>query len=148
MVIAEAVVLIGGFKIFGAKPHSADAALVSTDPAAEAAKNKTVEVPVADFKALNRSKGHTFLFDISIVAVTKADNESKNTDIFKDSKALIEDRLRSIIAESYPEKLSGGSEPGLETLRRQVKYQLDRILGDGMIDEVLVPRCIPYRTDF
>jgi hypothetical protein len=29
-----------------------------------------------------------------------------------------------------------------------VKYQLDEIIGDGMIDEVLVPRCIPFRTDY
>jgi flagellar basal body-associated protein FliL len=61
---------------------------------------------------------------------------------------LIQDRIRTIIAQSDPEKLSGGSEPGLETLRRQVKYQLDEIIGDGMIDEVLVPRCIPFRTDY
>ena len=47
-----------------------------------------------------------------------------------------------------PEKLGGGSEPGLETLRRQVKSQLEIIIGDGMIDEVLVPRCIPFRADF
>ena len=39
--------------------------------------------------------------------------------------ALIQDRVRTIIAESDPDKLGGGSEPGLETLRRQVKYQLD-----------------------
>jgi hypothetical protein len=29
-----------------------------------------------------------------------------------------------------------------------VKHQLDEIIGDGMIEEVLVPRCIPFRTDF
>jgi hypothetical protein len=29
-----------------------------------------------------------------------------------------------------------------------VKYQLDIILGDGVIEEVLVPKCIPFRTDF
>jgi len=36
------------------------------------------------------------------------------------------------------DKLGGGSEPGLETLRRQVKYQLDEIMGEEMIDEVLI----------
>jgi hypothetical protein len=33
-------------------------------------------------------------------------------------------------------------------LRRQVKYQLDEIIGEEMISEVLVPRCIPFRTDY
>jgi len=65
-----------------------------------------------------------------------------------DRDALIKDRLRTIIAESDPDKLGGGSEPGLETLRRQIKFQLDEIVGDGMIDEVLVPRCMPFRTDY
>ena len=45
----------------------------------------------------------------------------------KDREALIQDRIRTIIAQSDPEKLGGGSEPGLETLRRQVKYQLDDV---------------------
>ena len=85
---------------------------------------------------------------MSIVIVTKSDNESKVKDKFKDNKALIEDRVPTIIAESDPEKLGGGSEPGLETLRRQVKYQLDGIVGEGVIEEVLVPRCIPFRTDY
>ncbi len=63
-------------------------------------------------------------------------------------EALIQDRVRTIIAQSDPDKLGGGSEPGLETLRRQVKYQLDEIVGDGLIDDVLIPRCIPFRTDY
>ena len=61
---------------------------------------------------------------------------------------MIKERVRTIIAQADPEKLVGASEPGLETLRRQVKYQLDMFVGDGLIDEVLVPRCIPIRTDF
>jgi len=57
-------------------------------------------------------------------------------------------RIRTIIAQSDTEKLGGGSEPGLETLRRQVKYQLDEIIGEGMVEEVLVPRCIPFRAEY
>ena len=65
-----------------------------------------------------------------------------------DNQALITDRVRTIMAQSDPEKLGGGSEPGLETLRRQVKHQLDDVIGDGLVEEVLIPRCIPFRTDF
>ena len=69
-------------------------------------------------------------------------------DAVKDRGALIKDRVCTIIAQIDPDKLGGGSEPGLETLRRQVKYQLDEIVGEGIIDEVLIPRCIPYRADY
>ena len=65
----------------------------------------------------------------------------------EDRGALIRDRIRTIIAQSDPEKLVGGAEPGLETFRRQVKYQLDEIIGDGMIEEVLVPKCI-FRAEY
>ncbi len=111
-------------------------------------KKKTVEVQVLDIKAPNKLSGRTFLYDVSIYASTKGEFMQKVQDKIKDREALIKDRVRTIIAQSDPEKLGGGSEPGLETLRRQVKYQLDEIVGEGMIDEVLVPRCIPYRTDY
>jgi flagellar basal body-associated protein FliL len=103
---------------------------------------------VLDFKAPNKVSGRTFLFDVSIFATTKGTNEDKVKSAIKDREALIKDRVRTIIAQSDPEKLLGSAEPGLETLRRQVKYQLDEIVGEGLIDEVLVPRCIPVRSDF
>lgn len=153
VMLIEGAVLFAGFKMFGAKPASADAAALATDgPGAPGDKGtgkkaKTVELPVGDYKVLNRANGGTFVYDISIYVAVKADNQQKVTDSFNDAKALIEDRIRTIIAESDPDKLGGGSEPGLETLRRQIKYQLDRIVGDGIIDEVLIPRCLPFRTD-
>ena len=145
----EAAILLGGFAIFrGMGPHPASGAEIAAESAKAADKDKSVEIPVVEFKALNRSSGRTFLYDVSIYAVVKASSEEHVKDTFKDKKALIEDRVRTIIAESDPEKLGGGSEPGLETLRRQIKYQLDTMLGDGVIDEILVPRCIPFRTDY
>jgi len=160
----EAVVLFAGFKFLsgGAAPNSADGAeLTSTEHVDDhgdghgatkggkaADKKKTVEVNVLDFKAPNKQSGRTFLYDVSIYVVTKAEFADKVKSTITDREALIKDRIRTIIAQSDPEKLGGGSEPGLETLRRQVKYQLDEIIGEEMIGEVLVPRCIPFRTDY
>ena len=153
VMVVEAAVLFAGFKFIGGKPQqSLGAEIVAAQGDGHgkgaADRNKTSEVQVVEFKALNRANGRTFLYDVSIYVVIKSDQEQRVRDIFKDKKALIEDRIRTIIAESDPEKLGGGGEPGLETLRRQVKYQLDGIVGDGVIDEVLVPRCIPFRTDY
>jgi flagellar basal body-associated protein FliL len=85
---------------------------------------------------------------VAIFVSVKPEAAESVKKIITDRDALIKDRVRTIIAQSDPDKLGGGSEPGLETLRRQVKYQLDTIIGDGLIDEVLVPRCIPFRTDY
>lgn len=123
--------------------HGAEgAATAKTDP------KKSVELQVVQLKAPNSVSGRTFMYDVQIFASVKGANKDKVEAAFKDRGALIQDRVRTIIAQSEPDKLGGGSEPGLETLRRQVKHQLDEIVGEGFIDEVLVPRCIPFRTDF
>jgi len=154
--LVEAVVLIVGFKVVAGGPKTANGADLtdysknsSTTGAANApGPNQLVEIDVVDMKAINKQSGRTFLYDISVYITAKPENQGHLKDLITANSALIEDRIRTIIAESDPDKLGGGLEPGLETLRRQIKYQLDQILGEGMVDEVLIPRCIPYRTDF
>jgi flagellar basal body-associated protein FliL len=159
VMIIEAVVLFAGFKFLGGAPRAASGAELTMAPTgdgktankedAKAADDKsTVEIQVVDFRAPNKLSGRTFLYDVSIFLVAKAEYQDKIKETISSRDALIKDRIRTIIAQSDPDKLGGGSEPGLETLRRQVKYQLDEIIGDGMVDEVLVPRCIPFRTDY
>ena len=168
VMVIEAVVLFAGFKfIGGGGPKAASGAESATDEhgggeghgdehgdehgkgaKGPVDKKKSVELAVVDFRGTNKVSGRTLLFDVSIFVVTNGDKAETVKTAITDRAALIKDRVRTIIAQSDPEKLSGGSEPGLETLRRQIKYQLDEIIGEGMIDDVLVPRCIPFRADF
>lgn len=165
IMLLEAVVLFAGFKFLGGgAPRSAVGAELVLESAhgegggggehgedgkgAALDKKRAAELPVLDIKAPNKQSGRTFLYDVSIYATTRGEHKESVAATIKEREALIKDRVRTIIAQSDPEKLGGGSEPGLETLRRQVKYQLDEIVGEGMIDEVLIPRCIPYRTDY
>jgi flagellar basal body-associated protein FliL len=167
VMVLEAAVLLAGFKLLGGGPQHAAGAELSTTEEGDGhgdghggngdghgggkvgeKKAKSVELNVLDFKAPNKVNGRTFLYDVSIFVVCKSEYEKQVKDTLKEREALIKDRVRTIIAQSDPEKLVGGSEPGLETLRRQVKYQLDTIVGEGMIEEVLVPKCIPFRTDY
>jgi hypothetical protein len=168
VMVLEAVVLFAGFKILGGGPqHAAGAELTTAEDGGDdqpgdhgkgdgktgragkgERKARFVELNVLDFKAPNKVNGRTFLYDVSIFVVCKGEYEKQVKDTLREREALIKDRVRTIIAQSDPEKLVGGSEPGLETLRRQVKYQLDTIVGEGVIEEVLVPKCIPFRTDY
>ena len=163
VMVLEAVVLFAGFKFLGGGPKAASAVELSHEDegggehgeghaggkgAKPGDKDKFVELNVVDFKAPNSQNGRRYLYDVSVYVSVKGEAEAKVRDMIKDREALIKDRIRTIIGQMDPEKLGGGSEPGLETLRRQVKTQLENIIGDGMIDEVLVPRCIPFRADF
>jgi flagellar basal body-associated protein FliL len=158
VMIIEAAVLFAGFKFLGGGPGPAVGADLKTEldshgnPKTDghggaAGDKKSVEIPVVEFRAPNKVSGRLLLIDVSIFMVVKADHEAQAKETLKTREALIKDRIRTIIAQSDPEKLGGEAEPGLETLRRQVKYQLDEIIGEGMIEEVLVPRCIPIRAD-
>jgi flagellar basal body-associated protein FliL len=168
----EAVVLFAGFKFLGGGPKPASAVELAQEDGGHDGhgegghdehgegggaagggkksndKDRIVELNVVDMKAPNTQNGRRFIYDMCVYASVKGEFEQKVKDRIKDRDALIRDRLRTIIAQMDPEKLGGGSEPGLETLRRQIKTQLEIIIGDGMIDEVLVPRCIPFRADF
>src|SRR5437870_8872592 len=162
VMLVEALVLFAGFKMFGGAPHSAQAADATSEEEGghgegghdahggpiKGEKRKVVELQVLEFKAPNKQSGRLFLYDVSVFVTVKTEFKERVEAAFKDREATIRDRARTIISQCDPEKLGGGSEPGLETLRRQMKHQLDEIIGDGMIEEVLIPRCIPYRQDF
>jgi flagellar basal body-associated protein FliL len=157
VMLVEALVLFAGFKMFNPSPQSAGADEVSSEEGTNGSvrgisvkgeKKKVIELNVLEFKAPNKQTGRLFLYDVSVFVTVKTEFKERVEAAFKEREATIKDRVRTIISQSDPEKLGGGTEPGLETLRRQVKHQLDEIIGDGMIEEVLIPRCIPYRQDF
>jgi flagellar basal body-associated protein FliL len=150
VMLLEAIVLFAGFKFLGSsadltselKKESLD------DKSGAPEKGKSVEIQLLDSKFPNKLSGRAFLYDVAIAVSVKSESAEKVKKAISDHDSLIKDRVRTIIAQLDPEKLGGGSEPGLETLRRQVKYQLDEIIGEGMIDEVLVPKCLSFRTDY
>jgi flagellar basal body-associated protein FliL len=161
VMLVEAIVLFAGFKFLGGGPKQAAAIELKLDEPAHGAKDghggdaprrsndkeKLVEV-LQNFKAINTQNGRRYIYDLSVSAIVKAELEEKVKEKVKGRDALVKDRVRTIIAQLDPDKLGGGSEPGLETLRRQIKTQLEIIIGDGMIEEILVPQCTPFRADF
>ncbi|MGD0463242.1 MAG: hypothetical protein ABSB74_12225 [Tepidisphaeraceae bacterium] len=157
VMLIEAIVLFAGFKFITGGARNANAAdltagdkggKVDGDKSGAGDASTTAEIQLLDARFPNKQNGRTFIYDIQIFLSCKKDMAEKVKPMIAEHAALIQDRIRTIIAQSDPDKLGGGSEPGLETLRRQVKYQLDEIVGEGLIDDVLVPRCIPFRTDY
>lgn len=158
VMLVEAIVLFAGFKFLTGGAKNANAADLTTQlkkaDGAEGEKSAsvdttgTVELPLLESRFPNKRSGKTFLYDVKIYLSVKKESADKVKSVIGEHDALIQDRVRTIIAESDPDKLGGGAEPGLETLRRQVKYQLDEIVGDGLIDDVLIPQCIPFPADY
>lgn len=160
VMVIEAVALFAGFKMLGGGPAEAEAHAgeahveyddhgnpIATGDAA-LTHDELAEVVVGSFRSPNRLNGRTYVYHLEISVRVKGDVKEQVEATLASSTALVKDRMNRIVASIDPQKLNGAAEPGLETLRRQVKYQLDLIVGDGLIEEVLVPQCIPYRADY
>jgi flagellar basal body-associated protein FliL len=153
MIIVAAVVLVleggtvGVTMMLSAGPKKVMAEQPATAPA-EAVEHD-VEVKLIDATRLpNSVGGREYLYILSIAAKVDEKNKAKATELLAEREAETKDRIRTIIASSDPKSLA---EPGLETLKRQIAYQLDEILGQdgkGLIKEVLIPQCTPQRAEY
>jgi len=116
-------------------------------PATQAAATveKDAEVPILDAKLPNSSSGHLYMYDLQVFAKVSEKNKAKLVDLLTERQAEIRDKIRTIIASAEKKTLD---EPGLETLRRQVTYQLEQDVGPDMIKELLIPKCTPFRAEF
>jgi flagellar basal body-associated protein FliL len=114
-------------------------------PAPKEAVEKDAEVKIIEAKLPNSREGHLYLYDLQIVAKVGEKNKEKVTELFSERDAQIRDHIRTVIAGFDPKSLT---EPGLETLRRQVSYQLEQDVGKDLVKEVLIPKCTPIRMDY
>jgi flagellar basal body-associated protein FliL len=114
-------------------------------PAKAESIEKDAEVKLIDAKLPNRQGGPLFLYDLAVVAKVADKNKDKVTELFTEREAEIRDQIRTIIASSDPKSLS---EPGLETIKRQIRYQIEQDIGKDLIKEVLIPKCTAIQTGY
>lgn len=119
-------------------PKAAMAEQVTTAPAAPVERD--VEVKLIDAKLPNSKSGRLWIYDLGVVAKVAEKNKEKVTELFAQREAEIRDKVRTIISSADPKALE---EPGLETVRRQISYQLEQSIGKDMIKELLIPKCTP-----
>ena len=105
----------------------------------------SVEVPIESAKLPNSRSGQLYLYDISVVATVREANAAKVKKLLADRAAQVEDHIRAIVASADPKSLA---QPGLQTLRRQIRYQLGQDLGRHLIRKLLIPKCTPFRAEF
>lgn len=165
LMIVAALMLVEGVAIFfgtkmmtGSGPAPADAAHESADAHApaeggehggghgeEGAKNAPFEsefgeIAVSECRPTNRQSGRLITFRMRVSVLVKAADLEKSKGLIESNKARIEDRINFVIRSADPAYLN---EPTLETIKRRLKAELDRLMGDEhLIEEILIPEML------
>lgn len=109
----------------------------------------TVELPLVEDKFPNMTQGPVWLWDVEIALKVKKKNEEHVSKVLEQHASEIKEGVSWIIRRAQHAQLK---EPGLETLRRQLRAFLDEQLGEDLdgesrIEKVLIPRCRGFRAD-
>ncbi len=95
------------------------------------------EVKLAECKTFNKETGKLVLFHIRVSVLVSAADGERAAKLVEARQARIDDRVNTVIRSAEPRHLN---EPGLETLKRRLKFELDRMFGDPrLVQEVLIP---------
>ncbi|MFQ5489165.1 MAG: hypothetical protein ACE5GE_00475 [Phycisphaerae bacterium] len=146
----EAGLIFGVMKMVGTGPSGAAAADVEGTGSEEATgqgqgEESVKEVVIAETDAYNSRSGRLYLYHLRVSALVEAGNQSTLEKLVEERQGTMLDRINTVIRGADPNHLN---EPGLETLRRQIKFELDKISGDAsVIKELLIPQLLQTRSN-
>lgn len=148
--IVGAIMLVEGAGIFIATrflstPQTAQATVPGLEAQSGPAEPNDREIVIAEFRAMNDRSGHTIVYDLKVYGRVAGGNIDKVQKLLETKKATVEDRFAKVIRAAEPQYFK---EAGLETLRRQIKHELDGLTGDPqLVQEVLIPSLMWYNSD-
>lgn len=125
-------------KMFYKKPADAVGAQKSAEQIALENAQKQVEVCLPELNAFNKREGRLYVFNLQITIRVRAEKGEEVRQIIEARNSTILDRFNTVIRSAEAKYLN---EPGLDTIRRQLRFELDRILGDDqLVLELLIPK--------
>ncbi len=146
--VVEAGAFFGISKWFGGAPaatYGADGEHVLEAPAPEPAVIPAEVSLLKGFKVPNHKAGFTVVYDFDISVCVPEARKTEIEELAKNREGEIRDRVAQIIRQARPAVLE---EDDLSTLRALLRRALAEVVGeDELIQRVLIPRCLPIRTD-
>ncbi|MCC7293912.1 MAG: hypothetical protein IT449_17775 [Phycisphaerales bacterium] len=140
---------VGVFALVNFLSHKPDEAAAETVEAVESEEHKKWEDPpdsqfaecvVADCRPTNVLTGKLVYYNVKVSILVDRQKLPGVQKMVEQNKSRLEDAVNTVVRSAEPKILN---EPTLQTVKRQLKAELDRILGDDkIISEVLVPQLI------
>lgn len=98
------------------------------------------EIEVADSRLHNVRSGRSMIVRIKVSVLVLSQRADLMKSMIDQRKARLHERVSSVVRNAEPKLLD---EPGLETLKRQLKFELTQVIGDPeLIKEVLIPELL------
>jgi len=146
VMLVEGLAIFLAMRFFGAEPNPADGMELELTAATQPFSERR-EIEVAHVRVQNSNGERSTLYSVTInIVVDHTHAEMITEDFLKNRQATITDAISRIIRSSDEKHLS---EPGLETLKRQVSFELGLLLKDDtIIEQVLIPEFTPLPTGF
>lgn len=145
VMLFEGLAIFFCMRFFGATPDPTIALEQLNVPASQPWTDSS-EIEVAHLRVQNVTESRTMIYSVTVAVLVHESNAEDVKKFLEVRKNTIEDALGRIIRSTDSKHLT---EPGLETLKRQFKFELDKLIGsDDMIEEVLIPDCMPLQTGY
>lgn len=145
LMLVEGAGILIAVKFLGGGPEPARAGLGIDGDDSQGLLGDETELKVTDMVSFNSTDGRVFVYQISVYASVETEHSEKIETLLELRKNTIDDRLSKVIRAANPKYLD---EPGLETMQRQFKHELDQILGDDtLIKAILFPEFSKTRAD-
>ena len=144
----EGVGIVFVMRAMGSDPQDAAAqdgvALKADGSAGPGGIEDSVEIDICELDAFNSLSGRLNVYHLKVCALVPADRKDDFVKLVTARENTIRDRIQTIIRRAEPEQLT---EPGLATLKRQIEFELGRILADEtLIQEILIPQLLQSRA--
>lgn len=145
VMIVEAVAIFLCMKMLGTNPDPT----LGVEPAMSPTTNpweEIREVEVAKLRVPNSMGTRTMLYNVRVVVRVHYEDYERVEEFFAGRKGTVEDAISRVVRSAEERHLA---EPGLETLKRLVRHELNTLLGeDGLIEQVLIPECMPIPAGY
>lgn len=103
-------------------------------------EDEVAEVELVECRPSNMMAGKLVTFHIRVSALVASADLDRAESLARAKRARLEDGVNTVIRSA---ELKHFNEPGLETIRRRLKHEFDKIFGDDqLVKGVLIPQLL------
>lgn len=111
---------------------------IAVEPEADDPEPELAEIELAECRPTHRKSGKQIVLLVKVIAVVLEENKEEAESLADRQQSRILDRVQFVVRSAEIQHIE---EPGLQTIKRRLKAEMDKIFGDPeMLREILLPQ--------